>query len=132
MKLEAGKYYRTRDGRKTLLSANDSRDEAYPWFCDVNDWHGLDPMGRSCIGDSSVDLVSEWIDGPVRTVTRKEIVGGMYGVVEVVPGDWPKRVGIRMSNLHGPGGPELHCDAAQLREAATLFDQLASALEQPS
>ena len=30
-----------------------------------------------------LDLVAEWTESPVRTVTRKEIVPGRYGRIEV-------------------------------------------------
>lgn len=61
-------------------------------------------------------------DGPVRTVTRREIVPGMYGCVEVLSFD---KDGVTIT--FGPSCPYL-C-AEELRSAAMIFSQLAEALE---
>ena len=44
--------------------------------------------GEACAGNVNnmrpdLDLVAEWTESPVRTVTRKEIVPGRYGRIEV-------------------------------------------------
>lgn len=39
-------------------------------------------------------------DGPVRTVTRKEIVPGVYGEVEVVLGNSAENIGIRIEAVY--------------------------------
>lgn len=58
-------------------------------------------------------------EGPVRSVTRREIVPGAYGQVSVISAD--------------RGRVEIFIDATstadQLREAAHLFNQLAEALD---
>ena len=65
MKIEAGKFYRTRDGRKVLVSVNrpGERDVSYPFFHDNGEdlYHALTASGKSCVQDSDSDLVSEWL-----------------------------------------------------------------------
>ena len=58
--------------------------------------------------------------GPVREVTRKEIVPGTYGVVDTSEATAD---GVRIKF------PAARCSATELREAATVFNQLADALE---
>lgn len=83
LKLEVGKYYRDADGNKygpmeCVGSTEHPWNEAgsvscHVWRCDgTSKWQG-DPT-----------LIAEWPaepTGPVRTVTRKEIVPGNYGAV---------------------------------------------------
>ena len=83
LKLEVGKYYRGVDGNKygpmeCVRSTEHPWNEAgsvsyHVWRCDgTSKWQG-DPT-----------LIAEWPaepTGPVRTVTRKEIVPGNYGAV---------------------------------------------------
>lgn len=58
------------------------------------------------------------ISSPIRTVTRKEIVPGVYGIVRVARPD----VGLSVS-LDPFNTPE------ELREAAHILNQLAEVLE---
>lgn len=66
LKLEAGKFYRTRDGQKVLVDHNQyyDRTEAggYPWKHDdgCGGYHGLTELGTSCISRSDKDLIAEW------------------------------------------------------------------------
>lgn len=135
MQIEAGKYYRSSDGRK---------------FGPMRIW----PSDRECWGDEAstglwrpdgsahfVDakdsprLVAEWTDaptGPVVTETVKRIVPGYYGVVEVtIDASLHSEVGIRISSINGPGRPELYLDADELRAAAATLLELADALPHP-
>ena len=96
LKLEVGKFYKTRDGRKVGQMAT--------WDCgatpatrlfDAENMHGQywSENGDNCDGDGGqvpgnreLDLISEWTEaptGPVRTVTRKEIVPGEYNGLDV-------------------------------------------------
>ena len=80
MKIEAGKYYRTRDGRKvgpmTVWEGVYERDTDKPLYdCEtvggirgaywrengLNSEPGLDP-------DPRLDLIAEWQEGPVRSI----------------------------------------------------------------
>lgn len=65
--------------------------------------------------------------GPIRTVTRREIVSGVYGRISIehtpVGSDGTKRVAMRFYAAPAP------LDAEELREAAHLFTQLAEVLE---
>lgn len=71
--------------------------------------------------ESALELVN---DGPIRIVTRREIVPGRYGVVEI--GEQAKGLApIRISNRNG----ELrNTTAEELREAAHVLNQIAEAL----
>jgi hypothetical protein len=66
---------------------------------------------------SENDLIAEWQEGPVRTVTRKEIVPGWYGIV-------------RVTNMGDVSIPAPGQDPAQLRAAAATLIEIADALEE--
>ncbi len=70
----------------------------------------------------------ELANGPVETVTVKRVVPGYYGSVEVTHGRNANTVGIRISSLHGPGGPEIYMNADDLRNASEVLSALADAL----
>ena len=120
LKLAVGKFYRTRDGRKVgpITSVNETDGVAYfPSRHDgeITCW----PSGhirlqkRPCDGD----LIAEWTDaptGPVRTVTRKEIVEGRYGDVIVNESD----VSVAWMNT-----------ADKVRAAIATLTEIADALE---
>ena len=69
--------------------------------------------------------VNDTGNGVIRIVTRREIVPGRYGVVEI--GEQAKGLApIRISNRNG----ELrYTTAEELREAAHVLNQIAEALE---
>lgn len=62
IKLEAGKYYRTRDGRKVGPMRNDSGLSLYQWDCNHTSQF-YDDFGRADDG-SEYDLIAEWTDEP--------------------------------------------------------------------
>jgi hypothetical protein len=113
VKLEVGKYYKTRDGRKVRPMAI-SRSGVIGvasgecWWMETGTKHKM--------RDSDHDIIAEWHDFPVRTVTRKEIVPGAYGKVRVT------------------GGMYIHVNsmstAAELRAAIKTLTQIAEALEE--
>lgn len=122
MNLEPNKYYKTRDGRKVgplsycgPVWSNSTRTEH--WFEDGS---------RNRHKDEPGDIIADWVnDGPVREVTRKEIVPGTYGIVGV--GD----VGVSGERAPvGLVGGTLFRTAAELREAAATFNAIAEVLEQ--
>jgi hypothetical protein len=87
MKIEAGKYYRTRDGRKVGPMVNyewgDRRDDVafIENYGDGRFWStsGIYRKGTN----DTCDIIAEWTESPVREVTRKEIVPGVYGQIRV-------------------------------------------------
>lgn len=102
MKLEVGKYYRTRDGRTVgPMRARDVFGGAF--------WSGI---GGAYHADGThvcnphSDIIYEWTDtpevGPVRTVTtmRHEIIPGSYGHIWIddVESDWVS-IGMRNNAL---------------------------------
>ena len=67
-------------------------------------------------------LIDRGAASPIRTVTRREIVSGIYGIVSIAPG--AKRVAMV---------PKARAyTAEEYREAAHLFNQLAEVLEENS
>lgn len=188
MKIEAGKYYKTRDGRKVGPAKDNSDGDpiaTYPF--DVphdGNFYGYTADGKSCIECREDDIVAEWTslaiqegryyidghgekrgpmkaerawfiddrgwsfyadgqrmaksgetghpdhlvsewvepaaDGPVRTITRREIVPGEYGGVVV-----EEHVG-SVVHLHMLRNT---MDSLELRSAAMVLSQLAEALD---
>lgn len=138
MKIEAGKYYKTRDGRKVGPMRELDREQTdYPWKDQYGDLHGDIPdqrysdSGRQIGMPISHDLISEWQDeapSPIRTVTRREIVPGSYGKVDVrLKYGSDNVVSVRLgTSVHGS---EL-MNAEELREAAHILNQIAEFLEE--
>lgn len=135
MQIEKGKFYRTRDGRKVGPVVVDSCG-----FFRVDDighytgdglyaYRGELPRNDrdEAAGLARNDLVAEWTDGPVRTVTRKEIVPGVYGRIEISPHARTAvtHVGVRFEPMTD-GFVAL--DADELRAAAATLTELADAL----
>src|SRR5690606_20656670 len=112
MKSEVGKYYKTLDGRKVGPITWNGEN----FGINFNSTYHSD--GRASKDqESSIDLISEWLDetpSPIRTVTRREIVPGVYGKVKV--------------GKYSDGNPMVTLDfpktAAELREAAHILNQI--------
>ena len=68
LKIEAGKYYRTRDGRKVGPMERDEVD-GKDWREKDNGAHLWYDDGSSWSDDCERDLIAEWQDQPARTVT---------------------------------------------------------------
>jgi len=142
-KPRAGVGARTRDGRKAI----DPISNTYGWCAWVD---GVKRQffanGRHYFGDERLDLVADWQEpvtpaptGPVRMVTRPEIVPGVYGRLRVwelttdhnndpvAPITFASRVG-----GHSMGASPAMLTAAELRAAAETLSQLADAMEQES
>lgn len=133
MRIEAGKYYRTRDGRKVGPITFRGNLAGAPGF-GLGTWYVNDGYaGRaSTIAETKDDLVAEWIDeaadaaeaqitptndnGPIRT--RRVIVPGVYGIVRVF-----KDGAVFVDAMPAPS-------PASLRKAAHLFNQIAEVLEE--
>lgn len=122
VKLEVGKYYKRRDGRKVgPMVRNISGDytETHPFSCPIGFTYKVDGGYMVENAESCYDIIEEWQDGPVRTVTRKEIVPGQYGFVKV----------------HDPGTKyvRINLDAAMeyhdIRAAIATLTKIADAME---
>lgn len=121
MKIEAGKYYKTRDGRKVGPAVlRNSLHNIWPWYVGDEALRRNDgKVGGNGTFSESFDLISEWKDetpSPIRTVMRKEIVTGNYGIVAITKSN---KVMIAAGNY----------TADQIREAAHTLNQIAEALE---
>lgn len=133
MQIEAGKYYRTRDGRKAGPAKLHS--ETYGFWdlgqeyevCHEADGTYLDG------GNNPSDLIAEWVeDGPVRTetVTKRRIVPGVYGPVRVevqASSEFPVRLAF-VGKLSGNDIKGRGLTADELDALADTARQLAEAL----
>lgn len=141
MKIEVGKYYRTRDGRKVgLMAENDGRFGYEFRFVSEDTGLTFSPAWRadgtfnphSKQVSDPCDIVAEWHDEPTSPIrTRREIVPGTYGDVRV----GSTRV---MPDCNDPTmKPAKHTSitidamltADELREAAHILNQIAEVLE---
>ena len=129
MKLEVGNFYKTRDGRKVgPMAIEESQDStSFHWNVQgagVGRWDESGDDGYASIFTAADnDLIAEWTTeptGPVRTVTRKEIVSGQYGIVNV-DADRPT------------GNPRIVVSAVptitEIRAAIATLTEIADALE---
>ena len=78
--------------------------------------------------ETALELVNE---GPIRTVTRREIVPGVYGRLEVCVPYLDSCMSVLLVDRGGNRHDQInYLDATELREAAHLFNQLAEVLEE--
>jgi len=128
MKIEEGKYYRTRDGRKVgpMAYMPEGRHSEFPWVDpEGNAWKVNGQFSLFDDGESVHDLIAEWTDEPAAPkpspfVTRRELVPGVYGKISVIKDD--------MDEVHIECNEWLTAD--ELDEAAHLFAQLAEYLRE--
>jgi len=134
MEIEVWKRYRTRGGRKVGPMRSDA-SFGEPAFIEAEgDGRGWSLSGRA-IGvehGADEDLIAEWTDGPVRTVTRREIVRGQYAGVDVgeqleIPGcDNPDVPPVRKVAVAYAG----FRSSAELKAAAAVLLELVGALDE--
>lgn len=88
MKIETGKYYRTRDGRKVgHAKLYGDRSDNYPFNVPIEGkFYAYTEDGKSCLGIDEDDLISEWTDEP-ETGTLAELKVKPGDVVEFVSGE---------------------------------------------
>jgi len=119
MKIEVGKYYRRRDGQKVGPMARSGCNN-FPWHQSGLYMTFKDNGRRFDCQEHPTDLIAEWTEAPtshVRTVTRKEIVPGVYGNVIV----WNDGSGdVSVMNMR---------TATELRAAVATLTEIADALE---
>lgn len=142
MKLEVGKFYRTRDGRKSgpvehgycekgVYKFKAELDGLTRYYSSHGEYYPGQQTKHGC------DLIAEWADepttpeapaspqpaGPVRTITRKEVVSGVYGAVTV-------------RGVNDAGVGLVFCAArlstAELRDAIATLSEIADAMEENS
>lgn len=132
LKVEEGKFYRTRRGIKVgpvLRRDGGAADDTDGPFKIAGLWNYTEDglVGTLSKGDEPDDLVSEWSDeppSPVRTVTRKEIVPGHFGLIEIEHG--PNRVTAEGVSLWLPRNHRY--SPAELRATASTLIEIADAL----
>lgn len=150
MKIEEGKFYRTRDGQKAQVWSNES--DLYPWVMRLPSGvkHTVTRNGlyfHDRLAEHPLDIVAEWhedsldrieaeikaeLASPVRTVTRKEIVPGSYGAVSVVKFLLPGRADEAGVAICTESGLHKRMNAAELRAAAATLIEIADALDAES
>jgi len=148
MKIEEGKYYRTRDGRKVgpvTFSRNGRPWATAPGF-NEHQWYTQWSVHSKYQGRASIeredksDLIAEWTDEPGLPslspfVTRRELVPGVYGRV-AIPENHSSKPGKIVIHLADSAGGYVQYDAGmlltadELDEAAHLFAQLAEYLRE--
>jgi len=139
LKIEAGKYYKTRDGRKVGPISRVRGGEGDYYWSDGKSLFGQFTHNWSREGYSSsyhgLDIIAEWKNeapspSPIRTVTSREIVPGVYGRFEVTGTYMKNRVTLDFApSSVGTSVPIFGMNTEELRESAHLFNQLAEALE---
>ena len=127
MQIEVGKKYVTRDGRVVgPMVKSDGRRWPSGFYIahlhgDENAWWS--DGGYGALQERPEDLISEWTNepkSPVRTVTRMEIVSGVYGAITVGDTNDGKVFAAMATVYH---------DANSLRSAAMILSQIAEALD---
>jgi len=100
MKIVAGKYYKTRDGRRVgpmIISYDFRGDIAKNPENSISVWAESGTRIKEIMGkEDPTDLIEEWSDkvmeqSPVREVVTRELVGGDYGNLTIYRGsdnDW--------------------------------------------
>jgi hypothetical protein len=128
VKIEAGKFYKTRDGSKVGPAIY---RPVHGCFQAGRDWlvsgcryyEDGTPFGRKD-AEWALDLISEWTDeptGPVITETVKRIVPGTYGIVTVYSNHSTEIIA-----RSGYTAAELRAAAATLTEIAEALEEMAS------
>jgi len=147
MELEVGKYCRTRAGRKAgPVYETGNCEFPFEAFVDGFGVQGYTAKGcwHSMGAEHSLDLIAEWVDepaapkpaGPVRTITRKEIVPGVYGSVSVheLTTDCTKSVWIALVGYGAEKEGTLHARLStdELTAAIATLSEIADAMEENS
>jgi hypothetical protein len=72
IKIEAGKYYRTRDGRKVGPMVKDGcYNDGFPWMYDIGaGWWSDDGQRKSKRLRETHDIIAEWTDAPDVDLTK--------------------------------------------------------------
>jgi len=146
MKIEEGKYYRTRDGRKVgpmgrtdgFWTACGGASGTPGHFTEDGISAFLGKLPREA-SRQRYDLIAEWTDEPASKpspfVTRRELVPGVYGRV-AIPENHSSKPGKIVIHLADSAGGYVQYDAGmllaadELDEAAHLFAQLAEYLRE--
>lgn len=126
LQLREGGYYKTRDGRKLGPAKGGWSRGRFEFVGEWDSMHEAD--GTYCGTDRNLDLIAEWTDGPVRTVTRtieeKQVVDGQYGVLHI------KQFDNTCFLLSFDGETLVRMDRTGSSAAAAVLLELAGALEE--
>lgn len=142
MRIEEGKFYRTRDGRKVgPMKRPFSGVSEYAWAGDYKYsdetyggiWYRSEGGLMHPDAPNGGDIISEWTDeptSPVRTVISKQIVAGVYGRLSIRPYSTEKRILIALANMEGSIGDAVHhgWTLDELHAAIATLTEIADAL----
>lgn len=129
MKIEAGRYYRTRDGRKVGPMELAFPGGHYYIRREIGRWIFDGTAIATNMWENPQDLVSEWAASPVRERTTKEIVSGKYGHVTVqsLKGISDIQVGI---GIVGTWASAVPMNSAELTAAIATLTTIRDALDE--
>lgn len=140
MRLVENKYYRTKGGRKIGPAECWDRPEGtHRWALGGADWLYRDDGGLSGYASPDDEIVAEWTEestGPVRTITRKEIVPGVYGRLRVHAENYAGQhegngIGIGFTMRDDTTVTTVAAlNADELRAAAATLNEIADALSE--
>lgn len=139
MKIEEGKFYRTYGGEKIGPMERVDYNSFKQKGGGQRVWMEEGGNRWACFADHKDTIVAEWVDeplrsGPVRIVTRHEIVPGTYGrlLVEGVSELWGGSIPMTLIAVAGDGpdgGWRAYLTASELRATAATLIELADALD---
>lgn len=134
VKLEKGKYYRTRDGRKVGPMVMNFVSKTHPFSCQNGYIYKVDGGYLIENHEHVFDIIAEWGDepaSPVRTVTRKEIVPGVYGHIWIESHDVEAGVVLfGLCNNALKKLPAVGMSLPELRAAIATLTEIADAMEE--
>lgn len=139
MKIEAGQKWRyvgtsprffTTGKIYTVLTSENQRGS----FTIEDDQHAETGVNHSWTNDSEFHAVFERAEGPVRTVTRKEIVSGYFGRLRVngVNGLKPNEVLLSLLDRNRQPIDGGNFSSAELRGIIATLTEIADALDEQS
>jgi hypothetical protein len=132
MKVEEGKFYTLRNGSRVgPMTWRGGMMEDFVEPAMRNWWRVDGRVGGYGTENNPLDIVAEGEPtGPVRTVTRKEIVPGIYGKLNVTGTYQKSRVTLDwVTDDFYTAPPIVGLDASELRAAAATLTEIADALE---
>lgn len=133
IEIREGGFYKTRDGRKAGPMCRFGVNDALVGVVDGDEHRRVFMIegGVHDFGMTNLDLIAEWVEGPVRTVTRREVVEGVYSRIEVLKPESTREAQIRFATRIGSdkGGTVHIMTSTELKAAAAVLLELAGALE---
>lgn len=122
-----GVFYKRADGMKCGPAKVDDRTK-FPWNIPPSGqgFHAYSSDGKSILERQNFDIISEWSEGPVRTVTRREVVEWSDDILTVVPHeDGNVLIGFK----HPHDQHYISLSKKQILSACMIMSQIAEAMD---